>query len=748
MTVSPSSDQPAKEKIAILGGGVGALVTAFGLTESGKDYDITVYQMGWRLGGKGASGRNLDPAYHYRIEEHGLHVWAGLYDNAFGVIRKCYAELGRAPDAPLGTWQEAFKPQNFVVVEEKYKDQWYHWPFNLPTNDQLPGEPDARLFPSIWSYIEEAIELMRHFLAQHLAAKASAAPPPPQMEGWLKRLIDRLTAGLEQATLTAGDIMLYAAQQLARRLAEADDPDNDFDLGDILRWLGHGVEESVEGIFLRILTHFVEWIWADAKDSLDHLAVRQAWIFINFGYGNIHGIIEDDLITDGFYKVDDQDYRAWLGKYVLADDGLTLNSPLAFFVYDADFAYEDGDFSKPLISAGVTLYTLIRMAFTWKGALIWKMQAGMGDTVFTPLYRVLQKRGVKFKFFHRVKGLHLADDKQSIEAITIGVQAKLKNPDLGYQPLIDIKGLECWPSTPFYDQLVDGDTLKQVNFEDWCTADIEELQLKAGVDFDQVVLGISIGMFPYICCDLIEHNAAWKTMVDQVRTVRTQALQLWLKPTAYSLGWTLMQEPLLSTYDVNPIDSWADMSHLLEREGWPAVGDHFPLNIAYFCGPMADDPPITPGVCGPQQTCAELSQDAGVEMVRQEALDMLNNDVGHIFPNAVGPDGKGFKWELLVDDRPGQHQGVERLEAQYIRANVQPTERYVLSLPGSTRYRLDPGDSQFDNLYLAGDWTLNAFNAGNVEAATISGLLASNSISGYPQRSKIVGWNFGRGVTK
>jgi len=135
-------------------------------------------------------------------------------------------------------------------------------------------------------------------------------------------------------------------------------------------------------------------------------------------------------------------------------------------------------------------------------------------------------------------------------------------------------------------------------------------------------------------------------------------------------------------------------------------------------------------------------------MVRQEALDMLNNDVGHIFPNAVGPDGKGFKWELLVDDRPGQHQGVERLEAQYIRANVQPTERYVLSLPGSTRYRLDPGDSQFDNLYLAGDWTLNAFNAGNVEAATISGLLASNSISGYPQRSKIVGWNFGRGVTK
>ncbi|MCB0213397.1 MAG: NAD(P)-binding protein, partial [Anaerolineae bacterium] len=520
MTVSASSSQPAKEKIAILGGGVGALVTAFGLTESGKDYDITVYQMGWRLGGKGASGRNLDPAYHYRIEEHGLHVWAGLYDNAFGVIRQCYAELDRAPDAPLGTWQEAFKPQNFVVVEEKYKDQWYHWPFNVPTNSQLPGEPDARLFPSLWSYIEEAIEVMRYFLGQHLAAKEGAAPPPPKMDRWLKRLIDRLVDDIETAALNAGDMMLSAAQQLARRLAEADASDDDFDFGDILHWLGRGVEESVERLFLRVLTLFVDWVWEDVQDKLDTLTIRQAWIFINFAYGNIRGIVEDDLISNGFYKVDDQDYRAWLGQYLFDDDGLTVNSPLAFFVYDADFAYEDGDFSKPRISAGVTLYTIIRMAFTWKGALIWKMQAGMGDTVFTPLYRVLQKRGVKFKFFHRVKKLHVAEDKRSIDTITVGVQAKLKNPDQEYQPLITIKGLECWPSTPFYDQLVDGDALQAVNFEDWCTPDIEEIQLQTGVDFDKVVLGISIGMFPYICCDLIEQNAAWKAMVDQVRTVR------------------------------------------------------------------------------------------------------------------------------------------------------------------------------------------------------------------------------------
>jgi glycine/D-amino acid oxidase-like deaminating enzyme len=51
------------QKIAILGGGIGALATAAELTNDPnwqKNYDITIYQMGWRLGGKGANGRNRD----------------------------------------------------------------------------------------------------------------------------------------------------------------------------------------------------------------------------------------------------------------------------------------------------------------------------------------------------------------------------------------------------------------------------------------------------------------------------------------------------------------------------------------------------------------------------------------------------------------------------------------------------------------------------------------------------------------
>ena len=70
---------------------------------------ITVYQRGWRLGGKGASSRGP----HGRIEEHGLHVLLGCYDATFRVLREVYRELDRArtdPACPLATWRDAVAP--------------------------------------------------------------------------------------------------------------------------------------------------------------------------------------------------------------------------------------------------------------------------------------------------------------------------------------------------------------------------------------------------------------------------------------------------------------------------------------------------------------------------------------------------------------------------------------------------------------------------------------------------------------
>ncbi|HSL28579.1 MAG TPA: FAD-dependent oxidoreductase, partial [Anaerolineales bacterium] len=74
-----------------------------------------------------------------------------------------------------------------------------------------------------------------------------------------------------------------------------------------------------------------------------------------------------------------------------------------------------------------------------------------------------------------------------------------------------------------------------------------------------------------------------------------------------------------------------------------------------------------------------------------------------------------------------------RFDAQFWRANFVPSERYVQSVAGSTKYRLRADRSGYANLYLAGDWLLNGFNVGHVESATASGMQASRAICGVPR---------------
>jgi uncharacterized protein with NAD-binding domain and iron-sulfur cluster len=133
MSGVPSASEPGvREPIVIVGGGMSALTAAYFLTDPslGGRYQVSVYTMGWRLGGKGASGRNA--ALHDRIEEHGLHIWFGTYHNAIALMRRCYAELGRPPGAPLATFDDAFKGQRRVVLTETVGGAERDWPIDFP----------------------------------------------------------------------------------------------------------------------------------------------------------------------------------------------------------------------------------------------------------------------------------------------------------------------------------------------------------------------------------------------------------------------------------------------------------------------------------------------------------------------------------------------------------------------------------------------------------------------------------------
>ena len=155
--------QTEPRKIAIIGGGVGAVTAAYAITQlpDWQDrYQITFYQIGWRLGGKGASGRNA--ARGQRIEEHGLHIWAGFYDNGFRLMRDCYETLNRtglrSPDAPLGTLDKAFRGLNhFLLADEVTQADGTRslrpWRIDFPEIAGQPGE--GGLLPTPFGYFNE-----------------------------------------------------------------------------------------------------------------------------------------------------------------------------------------------------------------------------------------------------------------------------------------------------------------------------------------------------------------------------------------------------------------------------------------------------------------------------------------------------------------------------------------------------------------------------------------------------------------
>ena len=46
-----------------------------------------------------------------------------------------------------------------------------------------------------------------------------------------------------------------------------------------------------------------------------------------------------------------------------------------------------------------------KLWFHYKGAIFWKLRAGMGEAVFAPIYQALIARGVRFRFFAEVQEL-------------------------------------------------------------------------------------------------------------------------------------------------------------------------------------------------------------------------------------------------------------------------------------------------------------------------------------------------------
>jgi uncharacterized protein with NAD-binding domain and iron-sulfur cluster len=694
--VTGNGGNGGKTKVAVLGGGVGAITAAFELTEPhlGGRYEVTVYQPGWRIGGKCASGR---AGKEMRIEEHGLHVWFGFYANAFQMIQRCYEEWHPPEASPIKTWHDAFKKCNDIVLFESWRGRWTPWHLELPSDDLIPGHGHD---VTPWEFLQRVLEFLldewRRLRAKTGTPRAEAAPRRRFDISWLPRIATEIGRRLELEYVTH---YLEVACKIAAAHVRKPVP------GDHRHHHIGRIEE--------LINDFRHCLFATVLEPrLDDDDVRQFAILLDFWATLVTGLVADDVFVEGFAKLNDEDLWAWLRRH--GAERLTLeHAAFVQALYDLVFAYRDGDKRRPDLAAGKALQATIRIVSEYKGAVLWKMQAGMGDTVFAPLYDVLRSRGVRFRFFHQITNLGVSNDGSSVETIRVQPQVRLLHDR--YDPIVRVKGLRCWPSDPRWNQLKDGKKLakRKINFENECNPlGLEAFELHKGKDFDEIVLGISVGALPEICGELANANPRFKQMLDDSSTVMTEGIQLWLTKAASALGWPF--ESSITTSYVKVADTYSNMSQLLDRERW--TGKRCPEEVVYLCGVIDHR-----GV---------LTQPDADARVRENAVQFLSRDARALWPGACN-GGDDFDWETLFD--PSRAKGAKRIDSQFLRANFQQTERYVMTRAGSISSRLAADESGFTNLKLAGDWTRNGIDGGSVEAAVTSGMQASRAICGSPR---------------
>ncbi|NES92223.1 hypothetical protein, partial [Okeania sp. SIO2B9] len=383
------------------------------------------------------------------------------------------------------------------------------------------------------------------------------------------------------------------------------------------------------------------------------------------------------------------------------------------------------------VEASVTYDTIFPATRNAKAAV--DMQAGMGDTVFTPMYQVLKDRGVKFAFFHKVESLNLSEDRKTVASITMNRQVELKNGPLSYQPLVDILDLECWPEKPDYSQMKDPGAVEGIDLESYYSGQkVNKHVLHMGKEYDEVLFGIPIGAVRFVCEELVENadTPQWRDMVDHVKSVQTVAAQLWMSKSLEELGWETPR-PLLSLF-VEPFNTWADMTQVLDKETWP--DGYEPRNIGYFTGaqPGPTDPP-PPSETGFQKQMDDQARESFIKFLKSQSHNPDRvpaiGGLTTLWPNAALPDDpKVIDWSLMVDTSDAE--GEARLASQYCHANCGPSERCTLSLPGTNSHRIKAGDTGYDNLTVTGDWIDNDLYLAFMEASFQSGIHSARAISG------------------
>lgn len=737
-----------KTKVAVLGGGVGALTAAYYLTATPalrNRYEVTVYTLGWRLGGKGATGRDQ----FGRIQEHGLHMWFGYYNNAFKMLKDVFKEWQPHPDNSLQNWRDAFVPHRFTPIGQNLTDGTpVYWPI---TWSALAGEVgDDNVLPTPWEAAVNVFEILFNLIRNwqrfnSLVIRGKLTPAdittvaPPRLRpdhatldrGLASRYLDAVKSAVEmplvvaeRAAALASGVALSGAEELAEI---------------VHRWAaalsGDHLDQATRHQHIADLLSLLPGLSAAVAHLPQAHVLRD---FFTFAIPYLRGIATDFIwLGKTAMEVDALEFTQWLIKH--GGDGQALKTCNSLrTVYDTFMEYQDGDYQRPNYGAGTAAQLSLRMMATCKEEVAWLMQAGMGDVVVAPIYEVLRQRGVAIRYFRRTDRLELSPDKKTVDRVHLARQVDLVSDDYDAMIKVPVEGttrhMLAWPDQPRWDQIKNGAAIKQAcdatqsSLEShWCPVPpVGAEKLERGRDFDLVVLGISIGAFMKLndqdhslAEELIAASPRFRAMVEHFSLIPTQSVQTWCKTDLDGLGWNAGRPA--ANAGPEPMSVWADMSQTLRFEPWTGQATR-PGSVHYLCGVWATDLIKRPA------TQTDVPKKA-LDDVTGQIDRWFNDTVQYYWPNAVAPGG-GMNYDVLYDALNGT--GRQRFVNQWIRANVDPTECLPGSGAGTTQYRLKADETGFDNLYIAGCWTNSGMNTSSVESTVASGMQAARAICGTP----------------
>lgn len=698
-----------KRNVAILGGGIGGLAAAYYLsdTEAKRErFNVTIYESRWVPGGKCASGRNLTNG---RIEEHGLHMFFGAYHNTARMIRDCYASLRQHEDLPYRDWDAAFEGHEDVYFMEKRGRGWQAWDVDplTPRTEGRPGD-DSR---TLW---EMLIEVLGSLDGGNWNLPALAVSGRARKE--LRRARQQCTSRPRAPTPPPKEsIERKAVESAIRLLAHS--------------WQSWGRKTMLLGRWLT--------------------GVRRIEAVLDVALAALLGLVEEDLLDgpDYLHKADDIDLKEFLAKYGCVH---TEAAPIRGF-YSGLFAFPVGN-SEGRLAAGVGLRALLRSFADYQGDIVWRMRGGMGEVVILPLYRVLVSRGVRFKFFHKLTHIDTDDTVGNVTALRFACLATPKGSTYDPETVVELpsgRRVAAFPSEPEYAQLTEEVRLAELRPQLgrlWPLSDESsprvQLPLRGterddaqGECFDDVILAIPPEALKHVEQEFCR-NEAWQEFLHgrwRTQSVPTIGLQCWLDRNLDEMGWNGLErdfiarlyglfsseppeQPIVGAFE-RPFDVWADMTHLTAFERSPAK------HKAYFVGVRSTRREVPPRPELWNQ--AQLDEEA---TVRDQFRQWLEQHAHHLWPGVVKARGD-VDWTAFADSLG--RTGSERLLAQYVAVSLEPSDEYVLSLPGTIAMR-PPADGWgiYGNLSLAGDWIKNGLNAGTLEGAAMGGIEAANCVLG------------------